>query len=308
MKNTRTLPQILTVLAAGALLAAPLARGEDRSGQKEESWKSSLISPVANPLFFEDPNITSEVRPIFMQHYLPKTFRFSGGRVPLGGDVRVYAVQLRYALTDRLALIATKDGFIEFRPKNTLSHNYGWADLAAGLKYAVVDDEENQLLVTPGFTVTLPTGNQDVLQGSGAGEWNVFTSAAKGWDKFHLLGNLGFRIPNNFSQQTAQAHYSLQADYACHRFFTPFVALNGYTMLSNGKDKLLGAVPLHTEMSDLINFGSTEVSGRTQLTAGGGFRSHLCKRLDVGFAYEAGITDPKGIFASRLTTDLIWRF
>ena len=99
---------------------------------------------------------------------------------PLDGDVRVYALQLRYALTERLALIATKDGYIEFKPEGVLAndHSYGFADLAFGLKYALIDSAEHQLLITPGLTITIPTGNDQVFQGDG-GEWNLFVSAVK---------------------------------------------------------------------------------------------------------------------------------
>ncbi|HEX9047953.1 MAG TPA: hypothetical protein VF988_13095, partial [Verrucomicrobiae bacterium] len=90
--------------------------------------------------------------------------------------------------------------------------------------------------------------------------------------------------------------------------FIPFAALNGYTILSDGNQKLLGAVPLNTEGYDLINFGSTQASGTTQLTVGGGFRSRLVKDVDVGASYEVGVVDPVGIFDSRVTVDLVWRF
>jgi len=59
---------------------------------------------------------------------------------------------------------------------------------------------------------------------------------------------------------------------------------------------------------DLINFGSTQAEGTTQLTIGGGFRTRLVKNVDVGVAYEAGVVDPVGIFEGRVTADLIWRF
>ncbi|TAL05031.1 MAG: hypothetical protein EPO07_04250 [Verrucomicrobia bacterium] len=281
------------------------ARAQTSAG---DDWKAKAISPVGNPIYFEDPRITSEVRPIFMQHYLPDTFKFDGGSAPLGGDVRVYAIQLRYALTEKLGLIATKDGYIDFNPANTLTPQTGFANLAAGLKYALVDDAARQLIVTPGVTIEIPTGNQDVLQGRGKGEWNVFVSAAKGWDNFHLTGNVGFRIPNDWSQQTVQAHYSLQLDYYVCQYFIPFFVANGYTVLTEGKNELLPGVALNTEMYDLINFGSTKAAGRTMITVGGGARAKVAKNVDLGVAYEAGVTDPVGIFDSRITADVIWRF
>ena len=276
------------------------------------SWLDNTISPVSNPIFFEDPKINSEVHPIYMYHILPDTFDFNGGHVPLGGDVQVFAVQLRYAINDRLAIIATKDGYIEYQPEHsnglkTLAHHYGFADVAAGLKYALIDDKDQQFILTPGFTITLPAGSTEVYQGYGGGEWNIFASAEKGFGNFHLTGNAGFNIPNNFAEQTAELHYSAQADYYVSQWFIPFFAANGYTVLSSGIYNKLG-VPLNTELYDLIDSGSTKASGTTQFTVGGGARARLSKSVDVGVAYEAGVVDPVGIFAGRVTADAVWRF
>jgi hypothetical protein len=68
-------------------------------------WTAQAIAPVTNPIFFENPLAQGEVRPIFMHHRLDSGF-------VVGGSVNVYAVQLRYAVNDRLAIIATKDGCI----------------------------------------------------------------------------------------------------------------------------------------------------------------------------------------------------
>jgi hypothetical protein len=262
-----------------------------------EEWKDKTISPVTNPIFFEDPQINSEIRPIFMQHYIDKGF------ITGGGEVRVYAAQLRWALTDRLAIIATKDGFIEFKPKTTLAHKDGWADIAAGVKYALVDDKQNQFILTPGLKFELPTGNRRVFQGNGNGEWDVFVSSMKGFDDFHITGSLGVRVPNDMDAETSQLHYSLQLDYYVCKWFIPFVAANAFTILTDAKQLALG-----TEGYDLINFGTSNASGKTQVVIGGGFRSRLLHNLDVGFAYEKGVTSPKGLFDDRFTADLIFRF
>jgi hypothetical protein len=224
--------------------------------------------------------------------------------------VQVFAVQLRYAINDRLAVIATKDGYIEIQPQHSgiVPHSYGFADLAAGLKYQLVNDESNQVLVTPGFTLTLPTGSTAVYQGRGSGVWNLFVSAEKGSGPFHLTGNLGFNIPDNFALQTAQLHYSLQLDCFVGQYFIPFAVANGYTILSDGNRNLIQGVQLNTELYDLINSGSTDAAGSTQLTFGGGFRTRFTHNVDAGVAYEVGVVKPVGIFASRLTADVVWRF
>jgi len=284
MKHT----SLKLMAATTGLLLGATAQAED--------WTSQAIAPVTNPIFFESPLIQSEVRPIFAYHRLDNAF------LGTDVDVRVYAVQLRYAVNDRLAIIATKDGFIEFNPEVGPAQN-GWADIGFGLKYAVYKNDEQQAVITPGLTFELPSGNQDVFQGNASGEFNVFVSAIKGWDKFHLTGNLGARIPIDMDKETANVRYSLMADYYTCKWFIPFTTINAVTTLTEGNQ-----LPFNSEGFDLINFGSTNAGGRTQAAWGVGFRSRLLENVDLGFAYERGFAPNNDIFKDRFTVDLVWRF
>ncbi len=263
-------------------------------------WSKMTISPVINPVFFEDPQIQSEVRPIFMHQTIDKDFATGGG------DLQVYAAQIRWAITDRLAFIATKDGYVD-ADLGTFGKARGFADLAAGFKYAVIEDRERQLIVTPGCELDVPTGNTEVFQGSGKGEWDLFISAAKGWDRWHLTGNIGARVPNDMSKNTSQLHYSLQLDnYVC-QYFIPFIAANAFTTLNGARTSGIPSI-LDSEGFDLINFGSGNAAGKTQATLGLGFRSRLLENLDIGFGYEKVVGSPKSIINDRFTVDLIFRF
>lgn len=62
-----------------------------------------FISPMTNPVFFEDPRTLTEARVIWVDHTLPGALG--------SGNVRLLACQLRAAVSDRLSIIATKDGF-----------------------------------------------------------------------------------------------------------------------------------------------------------------------------------------------------
>lgn len=280
-----------------AAVAAALTTTTLAALGQADDWKDSAISPVTNPIFFEDPQINSEVRPIFAWHNIDKDF------VTQGGDAQLYAIQLRWAVTERLALIATKDGYINLDPDQAIDDSGGWADIAAGLKYALVDDKDAEFIFTAGLTFEFPAGNSRVLQGNGDGTWNPFVSAGKGFGRLRFLGNFGAIIPNNFAQETAQIHYSAQVDYTTCQYFIPFVAINAFTVLSEGSE-----LPLDVEGFDLFNFGSTDAEGFTQAVTGVGFRSRLTQSFDIGFAYEFPITGPEGIFGDRFTVDMIWRF
>lgn len=295
MKSKHNAALILT-LAAAATLARAGTPAPVCAPVVSEDWLSTAISPVTNPIFFEDPAIRSEVRPIYMHHHIDDGF------ITGGGNVNVWALQFRYAITDRLALIATKDGYIDIDLDSGGSAN-GWADVGLGLKYALIDDRANQFILTPGFTFELPIGDKEVFQGNGDGELNLFVSAAKGFGNFHLTGNVGFRIPMDGDEESTLFHFNLMADYRCHRYFQPFVSMSGITVISDGN-----AMPLTTEGYDLINFGSAHADGETQVVIGGGFRSHLTNSIDFGIAYEKAVTSPEGLFDDRVTADIIWRF
>jgi hypothetical protein len=279
--------------ATAAILTAA-ALNLATSSSAADDWKEKTISPVSNPLFFEDPQINSEVRPIFAYHAIDDKF--------IGGHANYYALQLRYAVTDRLAIIATKDGYIQLRSK-ALPNKDGWADIGGGLKYALVDDKEHQFILTPGLKIEVPSGNERVFQGNGSGEWDLFLSSSKGFGDFHLTGSGGVRLPNDWDAETASAHYSLQLDRYFCQYFIPFVGFNGHTVMSEGK-----AQPFHIEGFDLINFGSQHAEGFTQIVFSTGLRSRLVKNVDVGFSYETSVTRPEGLFDHRYTFDLIWRF
>lgn len=97
-------------------------------------WAKGLIRPMTNPTLFDLAVPTTNIRPIFAYHALPDFVNTTAGNLPVGGDVQVYALQFEYAFSDRLSLVATKDGYIDFNPNATLNNQSGFANLGAGLK------------------------------------------------------------------------------------------------------------------------------------------------------------------------------
>jgi hypothetical protein len=259
-------------------------------------WKENTISPVTNPIYFEDPVIRNEIRPIFIYHNFDS--QFATGR----GSARLGAVQFRYAITDRLAFIATEDGYMNIN--GTAVKGNGWMDLALGLKYALINDVQNQFILTPGFTFQLPTGDPKVFNGRGSGQLNTFVSFAKGFGDLHFTGNVGLLIPMLRQEQNTMAHYSLMVDYYVSKWFVPFATANFWTTLNNASN-----VPgLTSNGYDVINFGAGSASGVTQGMLGLGFRSNIQKNVSLGFAYEMAVVKPYGLSNNRFTMDMSIRF
>lgn len=261
-----------------------------------------LVIPVSNPTLFEDPRVTSEVRPIFVYHEISDQF------VSAGGNAKVGAVQLRVAITDRLGLIATKDGYVWLEPESALPRKNGWANLAFGLKYNFLREEDWGLLATAGLRYETASGDKDVFQGRGDGVLNPFLTAAWAHDGLHVLGYTGPRLPIS-GNDTTFWDTSLHVDYGIGRFY-PLIEVNWVHALDGGR-----RLPIDQEGFDFFNLGARNAGGRGVVTQAYGFRVRLADGVSVGdqvagidwgAVYETPLTDREDLFAWRVTTDIVF--
>jgi hypothetical protein len=145
--------------------------------KKSDHCFDDFISPMTNPVFFEDPRTLTEARIIFVNQNIPGALG--------GSSAQLYATQLRFAINEDVSLIATKDGYLV--SDNALL-NDGWADIAAGLKINVYKDVASQTLLSVGGTYEAPLGGRRTLQGNGDGEFHLFTSGGtKILNDYHLV-------------------------------------------------------------------------------------------------------------------------
>ncbi|MFO0869535.1 MAG: hypothetical protein U0935_11440 [Pirellulales bacterium] len=145
------------------------------------------ISPMTNPVFFEDPRTLTEVRFIFLNHVLPNRAPLVGGRAGAGRADSP-------ALTDRLSIIATKDGFI-FTGSDPVIMDDGWADVNVGLKYNLWSDPDSQRLLSAGVTYELPMVRPR-RQGNGDGLFHLFLTGGAMFGEYgHWISGLGYWLP-----------------------------------------------------------------------------------------------------------------
>ncbi|MDA0768105.1 MAG: transporter [Verrucomicrobia bacterium] len=273
--------------------------------------------PISNPTRFDLALPRTNIHALWMHHNFPNHInRAGGGTLPFGGDLDLFAVQLEYAFNDRLSLVANKDGYIDFNPDNTFSSETGFANLAAGLKYAFIFDPDKQFVLSGSAVVEVPTGNRDVFQGEGDGSLHLSLSDLKLYNQWQFAGAAGVEIPfdNDFS---TTGFISAHVSYEVCNWFIPLVELNWFTVLDEGDggsrfaSQAGGAVPAVAsfEGADLINWGAANGGDHDYATAAFGFRSRLSETLDLGFAYEIPLTDENdNITENRLTVDLTLTF
>ncbi len=201
------------------------------------------VAPISAPYYHEDSFITTDVRGWFAYHSFPQ-------EGPLGGGSgRDYAVELRLALTDRLQLVANKDGYLDL--DSGLVKESGWNDVAAGLKYALIQDYKNDFHVAVGLGYQFAVGDPSVLQNDQ--EARGWVSVNKGFDKLHLgatLNYLKFTGSEDALGSSDRITYHLHADYWINKWFSPVIELNGYHCTDRGSND-----PLPFSGADLANLG-----------------------------------------------------
>ena len=257
------------------------------------------IPSVSNPLFNESPFITTEIRPIYIHHDIPESF------VTDGGNVDLIALQARYAITDRLALIATKDGYADVDFDSVLPDTDGFANITAGLKYNLIRDEENMFMLTAGLRYEIPLGSIKTagikLQGGGDGFISGFVTAAKQWDKLQVQGSANVNLALDGDHDSSMFVLALHADYELLPNFYPLVEFNMFSVIDKGN-----RLPFNFEGYDVFNFGNVDAGTVASIAAGARYRFN--DNILLGAAFEIPVTDRKDVTDWRLTTDMVLHF
>jgi len=291
-----------------------------------------FVDPVTMPYLFESPFITTGLQFVGIWHDFPRSSVFQGGQAG------VLALQARVAITDRLAFIATRDGFMVLSTDSTLpgtntrvlDDQTGWMDIAAGFKFALFDMPEHDFIFTPALRFQIPVGQQKVFQGNGSGLIIPSFSFAKGFSEdfaggylkdLHVIGSFGSNVPFNSDKNNTNIFYNFHLDYAVWKYLVPFVELNGvhYVNSGNGGTKVkttVGHITLNAAQGalqtgpfdgfDVANLGSRGIDNRNTVTMAGGIRIPIGRKFSIGVAYEHYIAGNRDIFKQRVTTALSW--
>jgi hypothetical protein len=256
------------------------------TGMRETyTFQEKFVDPIGNPFYFESPFIESNAELVYFWHDFPTHSALAGG------ELNSIALQLRLALTDRLALMATKSGY-SFVDSPFLGDGEGWNDVTLGLKYALLIDEPNEFILTSGIRWETRVGEGDALHGgpSGANELSPFISFGKGWDRWHLLGAVNYRVPMDRGSYNDILHWDLHLDYEIAPEtlpgFFPLVELHGVHYFNNGDRTFLPVGGL-----DYTNLGSSDTAGDFMMWTDLGFQWKLSPNWTFGAVYGFPIVE-----------------
>jgi hypothetical protein len=255
-----------------------------------------FISPISNPFYFEDARSLTEVRGIFIDNTLPRP-------QTQGGDVQVWAGQVRGRITNRFSLIAPRLGDMQINNVGN-GHPHGFMSAPLGGKYNLIRDVDNQFLVSVGATYFIP-GFRNVFQGFGSGDFHFFLTGGKQiFGRGHWLSGTGFRIPTDANWGTQMWYWSNQWDYELPGHIYPLMGVNWYHwMKSAGLNATNGLTGL-----DLVNLPTAGVAGANVATYVIGARWKPSKHFELGSGWEVPMTQRTDIMQNRVYADMIFRY
>ncbi len=259
----------------------------------------SFPRPIGSPLYFEDPFINTDLRPLFLYHEFPESSLLGGG------DLAVLAVQARLALTERFQFIATADGRADLEA-GALPEGEGWNDIAMGLKYALYTDHETLSIVSTGIRWRLSNGSREVFQGT-EDEISLFVSGSRRFgEKLYMTAGVCGRITTHSGQGNDSINWDVNFSYELLKDFFPLIEYHGFHYLSNG-DRIPGA---RDGLLDYGNLGAGDVRGSSAHWSTLGFRWNfkegVCWGIGYGFALQP--SSKNDIYDERFTTNLIFTF
>jgi hypothetical protein len=303
MINQRTYRHLLAAAFATGLASQATAQhadfvlfGESDPAFAAQTDEQKFVAPITSPYYNENSFITSDVRAWYVYHQFDNDGIANGG---IGGNVQVAAVQVRLALTDRLQLVAYKDGYAWF--DDSAVNDEGWNDVAAGLKYNFYRDVEEQLYMSGGVGYQIDLGDSDVLQDDEI--LRLWVSADKGFDKLHVGGTFNYFIPTGSESSFGDSEtlsWHVHADYYLTEWFSPVVNFNGYHTVDEG------TVTLPFNGVDVANLGGGE--GEDVITMGLGGEFRFWEDFAFRAAYEFALTDNSQLFGDRFTVSLTYDF
>lgn len=261
--------------------AAPAIKGDN-----------AFVHPVTSPYWHEDSFITSDIRAWYVSH------RFNDELGVLqNGQVTDLALQVRIALTDRLQLVAYKDGYLDFgAPFNQT----GWNDVGAGLKWQWLRLDESAMYSAIGAGYEFPIGDPGVLQNDG--EARLWASINKGFGKLHLGATVNYRITTSDKNEDAgnsdMVSWHVHADYRLSEIFSPVIEANGYHVVKTGGG-------LAVNGADVTNLG-----GNNKATVSGaiGCEIRAGENTAIRAAYEIPLNSQDDLFGTRVSISLVYSF
>jgi hypothetical protein len=274
----------------------------------------NFIGFISNPLQNIDPRAVTELWPMFGSSWvrsLPALPR---------GDIQLYGAGLYLAFSDRLMVGLNQGGYATadfsrsdfglFRDRQGRLHDRrefvgdheGWLNLGGFAQYTVIQDVDDQFLVTAGLRWEAPSGAHSVAQGFGPAYLAPYLTAGKEIGCFHALATTGYEFPAGSGDSTGDYFYTnVHLDRQMFGWLYPLVEFN-WTYHVHNVDLSLPT------RHGFIDFGTFESSGNILAIAVGANAVLVPSKLEIGAVYTRSLATQHNFDFDGLLVRMVLRY
>src|SRR5262245_17759758 len=166
----------------------------------------------------------------------------------------------------------------------------------------LIEDVEDQFLLTGGLRIIAPCGAHEVFQGRGPAQLAPFTTFGKELGQFHFLGTIGYRFPvGGGGAHVNVFNFNFHLDRQLFGWLYPLVELN--TIYHT--EAVAFDLPTRLGTVDFDNFAST---GNIVTLAVGANAVIVRDRLELGAVYTTVLASQRNFDLNALIVKMTLRF
>jgi hypothetical protein len=296
-----SMPLARSIQDAVAVDAGPTAFDEAGPARQEGGFLtgnpnfSNFIPFMSNPLQSIDPRALTYFYPIFGSSW---TSAFP----PLpNGDIQLYGAGLTVALSDRLAVGLNQGGYAVSK----FGHDArdGWLNLGGFAQYTVIQDVEDQFLLTGGLRWEAPTGEAEVFQGHGPAHLAPYLTAGKEFGEFHVLGTFGYQFPTgSAAESTSLFYFNTHFDRRFFGWLYPLIEFNWTYHTSSVNEGL------SERTGGFFDFGNFTGTGNILIMSVGFDAVLIQNKLETGIVYNTSLAAQHDFDVNGLLVKVVLRY
>lgn len=276
-----------------------------------------FINWVSNPLANIDPRAVTAIYPIFGSVWVQNT-----PPIP-NADFQLYGPAITVALSDRFAFGMNQGGYAaihasrnpverrrllardplgRFRDVADGGERKGWLNLGGFFQYTLVQDVENQFLLTAGLRWVAPAGSREIFQGHGPLQLAPYVTMGKEFGCWHVLATTGYLFPAGPGNDHLKLWYAnVHIDRQCFGWLYPLVEFNTNYLTKGVDERLL-------TRRGFVDIGNFEATGTVVSLAAGANAVLVRERLELGAVYTTVIASQRDFSANGLLVKMVMRY
>jgi len=275
----------------------------------------NFINFISNPLQSIDPRAVTAIYPIYGSTWVTTSAPIPDGNIQLLGPALTVALSDRLAVglnqggyasvslsRNQLDLLSRLDPTGRFRDVEIGGNRGGWLDLGGFVQYTLIQDVDNQFLVTGGMRWMGPCGSRDIFQGRGPLELAPYLTAGKEFGEFHVLATGGYQFPAGpGSDNTRLCYANLHLDRRLFGWLYPLVEFNS----SYAEKGIPLGLPTRT---GFIDFGNFSAEGNILTLAAGANAVLIPEHLEFGAVYSTPLATQHNFDFNGLLVKMTLRY